>query len=77
MDRNTPAAWATGERGRKPAMTDSDIKKAAAMLSDSQITKTEVAAHFHVTRTTLNASLKRMIFSDLSKDRKKAIVPEL
>jgi len=41
-------------------MSASDIRKAAAMLSDSQITKTEVAAHFGVTRTTLNASLKRM-----------------
>ncbi|MBQ0746507.1 MAG: recombinase family protein [Marinobacter sp.] len=55
------AARARGRKGgRKPAMSDSDIRKAAAMLSDSQITKTEVAAHFGVTRTTLNASLKRM-----------------
>jgi DNA invertase Pin-like site-specific DNA recombinase len=54
------AARARGRKGgRKPAMSDSDIRKAAAMLSDSQITKTEVAAHFGVTRTTLNASLKR------------------
>ncbi|MEQ8184041.1 recombinase family protein [Marinobacter salarius] len=55
------AARARGRKGgRKPAMSDSDIRKAAAMLSDSQITKTEVAAHFGVTRTTLNASLKRI-----------------
>ncbi|MCL1484238.1 MAG: recombinase family protein [Marinobacter sp.] len=55
------AARARGRKGgRKPSMSDSDIRKAGAMLSDSQITKTEVAAHFGVTRTTLNASLKRM-----------------
>jgi len=55
------AARARGRKGgRRPAMSDSDIRKAAAMLSDPQITKTEVAAHFGVTRTTLNASLKRI-----------------
>ena len=55
------AARARGRKGgRKPSMSDSDIRKAAAMLSDPQITKTEVAAHFGVTRTTLNASLKRI-----------------
>ncbi len=55
------AARARGRKGgRRPAMSDSDIRKAAAMLSDSQITKTEVASHFGVTRTTLNASLKRI-----------------
>jgi DNA invertase Pin-like site-specific DNA recombinase len=55
------AARARGRKGgRKPAMSASDVRKAAAMLSNPQITKTEVAAHFDVTRTTLNASLKRM-----------------
>jgi len=55
------AARARGRKGgRRPAMSDSDIRKAAAMLSDPLITKTEVAAHFGVTRTTLNASLKRI-----------------
>jgi len=54
------AARARGRKGgRKPSMSDSDVRKAAAMLSDPQITKTEVAAHFGVPRTTLNASLKR------------------
>lgn len=55
------AARARGRKGgRKPSMSDSDVRKATAMLSDPQITKTEVAAHFGVTRTTLNASLKRI-----------------
>jgi DNA invertase Pin-like site-specific DNA recombinase len=54
------AAKARGRRGgRKPSMSGTDIKKAAAMLSDPKITKTEVAAHFRVSRTTLNASLRR------------------
>ena len=55
------ATRARGRRGgRKPAMSDSGIRKAAAMLSDPNITKTEVAAHFGVTRTTLNSSLARI-----------------
>jgi DNA invertase Pin-like site-specific DNA recombinase len=55
------AARARGRKGgRKPSMTDSDIKKAAAMLSDPKITKKEVAEHFGVSRTTLNASLQRL-----------------
>jgi len=54
------AARARGRKGgRKPVMTGSDVKKAAAMLSDPMMTKTEVALHFHVSRTTLNTSLKR------------------
>jgi DNA invertase Pin-like site-specific DNA recombinase len=54
------AARARGRKGgRKPSMSDSDVRKAAAMLSDSQITKTQVAAHFGVTRTTLNSAFKR------------------
>jgi len=36
-----------------------DVKKAAAMLSDPTMTKAEVAEHFSVSRTTLNASLRR------------------
>jgi DNA-binding XRE family transcriptional regulator len=40
-------------------MSSLGVKKAAAMLSDPQMTKTEVAQHFKVSRTTLNASLKR------------------
>lgn len=55
------AARARGRKGgRKPSMSDADILKAAAMLSDPNITKTEVAAHFDVTRTTLNSSLARL-----------------
>lgn len=45
--------------GRKPSLSKADIKKAAAMLSDPMITKTEVAKHFCVSRVTLNESLKR------------------
>lgn len=54
------AARARGRRGgRKPAMSTADIRKAAAMLKDPNITKTEVAQHFKVSRVTLNAALKR------------------
>jgi DNA invertase Pin-like site-specific DNA recombinase len=54
------AARARGRKGgRRPKMTKHDVRKAAAMLADSGITKTEVAQHFVVTRTTLDASLKR------------------
>ena len=55
------AARARGRKdGRKPAMSDADIKKAAAMLLDPNITKKEVAEHFAVNRTTLNTSLQRL-----------------
>jgi DNA invertase Pin-like site-specific DNA recombinase len=58
------AARARGRKGgRKPAMSASDVKKAAAMLSDPTMTKTEVAQHFRVSRTTLNASLRRQDLS--------------
>lgn len=58
------AARARGRKGgRKPAMSDSSIQEAVAMLSNPQLTKTQVAEHFGVTRTTLNASLKRMGFT--------------
>ena len=54
------AARARGRRGgRKPKMSKADVRKAAAMLKDPQITKTEVAKHFGVTRVTLNEALKR------------------
>ena len=56
------AARARGRKdGRKPAMSDADVKKAAAMLLDPNITKKEVAEHFGVARTTLNASLQRLL----------------
>jgi len=42
------------------AMSDADVKKAAAMLSAPKTTKKEVAEHFRVSRTTLNASLARV-----------------
>lgn len=55
------AARARGRKGgRKPKMSDADIRKAAAMLSDPKITKKEVAEHFGISRTTLNVSLKRL-----------------
>ena len=54
------AARARGRKGgRKPSMSEKDIKKAKAMLSDPQITKTEVAKHFGVSRVTLNNSLNK------------------
>ncbi|MBX3648249.1 recombinase family protein [Dokdonella sp.] len=54
------AARARGRKGgRKPVMSKADTRKAAAMLSDPNITKTEVAKHFSVSRVTLNAALAR------------------
>ena len=54
------AARARGRKGgRKPSMSEKDIKKAQAMLRDPQITKTEVAKHFGVSRVTLNSSLNK------------------
>ena len=54
------AARARGRKGgRRPAMSGADVRKAAAMLVDPEITKTEVAKHFGVSRVTLNASLER------------------
>lgn len=54
------AARARGRKGgRKPKMSKGDIKKAAAMLQNPDITKTEVAEHFGVSRVTLNAALQR------------------
>lgn len=66
------AARARGRKGgRKPSMSKSDIKKAAAMLKDESITKIEVAAHFGVSRLTLNKSLEREGFDGLP-DRSKS-----
>ena len=54
------AARARGRKGgRKPVMSKADTRKAAAMLSDTNITKAEVAKHFSVSRVTLNAALAR------------------
>ncbi len=54
------AARARGRKGgRRPVMSSADVRKAAAMLTDPQITKAEVAKHFGVSRVTLNASLER------------------
>ena len=58
------AARARGRKGgRKPVMSKADTRKAAAMLSDPDITKAEVAKHFHVSRVTLNAALAREGFA--------------
>lgn len=55
------AARARGRKGgRKPKLSDADIKKAAAMLLDPYMTKKEVAEHFKVSRTTLNSALARL-----------------
>lgn len=55
------AARARGRKGgRKPKMTPTDIRKAAAMLADPHITKAEVCQHFGVSRPTLNAALRRV-----------------
>jgi len=52
------AARARGRKGgRKPALSPTYVRKAAAMLSDPNITKAEVARHFSVSRVTLNAAL--------------------
>lgn len=54
------AARARGRKGgRKPALSPADVRKAAAMLGDADITKAEVARHFGVSRVTLNAALNR------------------
>lgn len=52
------AARARGRKGgRKPKLTNSDMKKVKAMLLDPNITKTEIAKHFNVSRVTLNNSI--------------------
>lgn len=61
------AARARGRMGgRKPKLSKADVKKAAVMLSDPTVTKTEIAEHFSTTRVTLNAALKREGYTDLS-----------
>ncbi|MCE7626389.1 recombinase family protein [Vibrio fluvialis] len=53
------AARARGRKGgRKPSLSQQDIKKAAAMLLDPSVTKTDVAKHFKVSRPTLDKALK-------------------
>ena len=58
-ERTIAGLDAARARGRKPSMSEKDIKKAQAMLRDPQITKTEVAKHFGVSRVTLNNSLNK------------------
>lgn len=54
------AARARGRKGgRRQKLSVADIRKAAAMLKDPSMTKTEVAQHFGVSRVTLNAALER------------------
>ncbi|MEC8812590.1 MAG: recombinase family protein [Pseudomonadota bacterium] len=53
------AARARGRKGGRPKkLSEDQIRKAKAMLSDPIITKSEVARHFGVSRVTLNASLE-------------------
>jgi DNA invertase Pin-like site-specific DNA recombinase len=55
------AARARGRKGgRKPKLTEADIKKARAMLSDPEMTKAEIAEHFNVSRPTLNKALEEL-----------------
>jgi DNA invertase Pin-like site-specific DNA recombinase len=52
------AARARGRKGGRPKkLTSNQINKARAMLLDPNITKTDVALHFNVTRVTLNKAL--------------------
>lgn len=67
------AARARGRKGgRKPVMSKADTRKAAAMLSDPNITKAEVARHFSVSRVTLNAALAREGFAGAGAPRPSA-----
>ena len=49
--------------GRKAKLSSSDVRKAAAMLLDPLVTKTEVAKHFGISRVTLNSALNREGYS--------------
>lgn len=49
--------------GRKAKLSNSDTRKAAAMLLDPLVTKTDVAKHFGISRVTLNSALVRGGFS--------------
>ena len=52
------AARARGRKGGRPRKLSSDqVRKAKAMLLDPNITKSEIARHFDVTRVTLNKAL--------------------
>lgn len=52
------AARARGRKGGRPKkLSEGQIKKARAMLLDPEMTKSEVARHFGVSRVTLNAAL--------------------
>lgn len=63
------AARARGRKGgRKLALSNTDVRKAAAMLSDPHITKAEVAKHFGVSRVTLNSALAREGVADLEQN---------
>ena len=54
------AARARGRSGgRPPKLSASEIRQAKAMLLDPDMTKTEVAKHFKVTRATLNKALNQ------------------
>tara|TARA_Y100000296_G_scaffold85346_1_gene121023 strand:- start:588 stop:1145 length:558 start_codon:yes stop_codon:yes gene_type:complete len=56
------AARARGRKGgRKAKLTVADIRKAQAMLLDPNVTKTEVAEHFGVSRPTLNKALNKIV----------------
>ncbi len=57
------AGRARGRNGGRRAKLDrSDVLKAVAMLRDPNITKTETARHFKVTRMTLDRALERFGF---------------
>lgn len=59
------AARARGRQGgRRPKLSNKDAQKALAMLTDPSITKAEVAAHFGVTRPTLNAAIAKLGFGE-------------
>lgn len=59
------AARARGRKGgRKLRLSTADVRKAAAMLADPNITKVEVARHFAVSRVTLNTALAREGLTD-------------
>lgn len=54
------AARARGRKGgRKAKLSAADIKMARAMVSDPNMTKSEIAEHFGVSRPTLNKALNQ------------------
>ncbi|MBU2880175.1 recombinase family protein [Aliiglaciecola lipolytica] len=56
------AARARGRKGgRKAKLNVTDIRKAQAMLLAPDVTKTEVAEHFGVSRPTLNKALNKIV----------------